>query len=144
METIMHTRTLLFTILALVVSLPLAFATRAAGCGPHHDDEGVICRGFLAAADHSGHGGHGASKAATTTENRIYTTTGVFENAEADGKATITHEPVPALGWPKMTMRFRPEAPALLEGLKKGDKVRLDFKPQMDGTPLILHIEPAQ
>jgi Cu(I)/Ag(I) efflux system membrane fusion protein len=115
----------MFTLLALVLSLPFVSVTRA--------------------ADHGGHGAHDAGKPAVKAEdNRIYTANGVFESAEADGKATITHDPVPALGWPKMTMRFRPESPALLEGLKKGDRVRLDFRPQADGTPLLLHIEPAQ
>jgi Cu(I)/Ag(I) efflux system protein CusF len=39
---------------------------------------------------------------------------------------TLRHEPIPALGWPSMTMAFRLNPPALLQGLKVGQKIGFD------------------
>ena len=40
------------------------------------------------------------------------------------GNLTLSHGPMPNLGMPGMTMGFRAGDPALLEGIKAGDKVR--------------------
>lgn len=40
---------------------------------------------------------------------------------------TLSHEPVPALQWPAMTMGFTVADPALTRGLKVGDQVRFAF-----------------
>jgi Cu(I)/Ag(I) efflux system protein CusF len=39
------------------------------------------------------------------------------------GKVTLHHGPVPALGWPAMTMQFTAE-PALLKSIKAGQTVK--------------------
>ncbi|MBO9708864.1 MAG: efflux RND transporter periplasmic adaptor subunit [Caulobacter sp.] len=52
-------------------------------------------------------------------------TTGRIEQVTQDG-VTLSHGPVPAIGWPPMTMTFRVD-PALLKGLKTGDQVRFGF-----------------
>jgi Cu(I)/Ag(I) efflux system protein CusF len=39
---------------------------------------------------------------------------------------TLKHEPIPALGWPSMTMPFRVTPPSLLDGLKVGQKIEFD------------------
>lgn len=50
------------------------------------------------------------------------------------GKLTIQHGPIPALGWPAMTMAFKANPPALLNGLKAGQKIGFDVKSTgMDG-----------
>jgi Cu(I)/Ag(I) efflux system protein CusF len=54
---------------------------------------------------------------------------GVGVITEIDAKeATVTlkHEPIPALGWPSMTMPFRANPPSLLDGLKVGQKIAFD------------------
>ena len=43
------------------------------------------------------------------------------------GRVTIKHGPIPAVGWPAMTMRFR-AAPALLHGAKSGQTVAFDVR----------------
>ncbi|MBW3618577.1 MAG: efflux RND transporter periplasmic adaptor subunit [Proteobacteria bacterium] len=40
---------------------------------------------------------------------------------------TLSHQPVPTLGWPAMTMAFRMDDPALARGLKAGDRVSFAF-----------------
>lgn len=45
------------------------------------------------------------------------------------GTVTLSHEPVPALQWPAMTMPFR-ISPALAKGLKVDQKVDFEFEAQ--------------
>lgn len=56
----------------------------------------------------------------------VHETTGRIENLGRDG-LTLSHEPVPALHWPAMTMLFRVDDPALLRGFKAGDRVVFSF-----------------
>jgi len=39
------------------------------------------------------------------------------------GTVTIKHGPIPTIGWPAMTMTFRASPPALLKGLRWGQRV---------------------
>ena len=72
------------------------------------------------------HGNHQPTSASKASQT--YTTTGKIDGVHpADKKVTIAHQPIAALGWPAMTMRFAVKDISLLNGLKKGDRVRLDF-----------------
>jgi Cu(I)/Ag(I) efflux system membrane fusion protein len=62
-------------------------------------------------------------------------TTGHIETLTGDS-VTISHQPVPAIGWPAMTMTFRVEKPSLLKGLKKGDHVSFAFDQPPSGPTL--------
>lgn len=44
------------------------------------------------------------------------------------GSVILKHEPIPALGWPKMTMQFKVKNKAQLDTLKKGDKVQFQLE----------------
>lgn len=57
---------------------------------------------------------------------RLLETTGRVEQLTASS-ITLSHEPVPAIGWPAMTMAFRLGNPAVAKGLKTGDRVRFAF-----------------
>lgn len=48
-------------------------------------------------------------------------------DARAD-TVTIRHGPIPAVGWPAMTMRFRATPPALLKGVRVGQAVGFDVR----------------
>lgn len=48
-----------------------------------------------------------------------------------DGVVTIRHGPIPEVGWPAMTMAFKANPPALLEGIAVGDQVHFELK--LDG-----------
>jgi len=53
-----------------------------------------------------------------------------------DGAITIQHEPIPALGWPAMTMTFQVANAAVLDGLSRGDHVR--FRLQTSGDQQVI------
>ena len=40
---------------------------------------------------------------------------------------TISHQPVPSIGWPAMTMNFHLSGLGLARGIKAGDQVRFAF-----------------
>ncbi len=63
----------------------------------------------------------------------------VTEINAAEAVVTLKHEPIPALGWPSMTMPFHLASPALLTGLKVGQKIAFDTK-EAEGLPEITAI----
>ncbi|HEY3949783.1 copper-binding protein [Phenylobacterium sp.] len=63
---------------------------------------------------------------ATTRPPRNAQGTGVVTAVDpAGGTVTLKHDPIPALGWPSMTMDFK-AAPALIAKLKVGEKIAFD------------------
>jgi len=56
----------------------------------------------------------------------LYETVGKIEQITANS-VTLSHEPVPAIGWPAMTMTFQLPDPKIARGLKAGDRVRFGF-----------------
>lgn len=74
------------------------------------------------AADHAAH--HPASGAATTAAKGAMSD-GEVRKVDLDAKKiTLRHGPIPNLDMPPMTMVFQVKDPALLQGIKTGDKVR--------------------
>lgn len=69
------------------------------------------------AADHRGH----------NTESKVVQGLGVVQyiNAETD-MVTLSHEPIPELNWPAMTMQFKVAGNAE-ETLEAGEKVRFEL-----------------
>ena len=65
-----------------------------------------------------------AAKPASTAA--LYETVGKIEQITATS-VTLSHEPVPAIGWPAMTMTFRLPDPKIARGLKTGDRVHFGF-----------------
>lgn len=56
----------------------------------------------------------------------LYETVGKIEQLTANS-VTLSHEPVPAIGWPAMTMTFQLPDPKVARRLKAGDRVRFGF-----------------
>lgn len=74
-----------------------------------------------------GHAAHHAVSAPPASEAG-YAGVGVVRKVDAaQGKVTLQHEPIDALGWPGMTMAFRVKDAKLLAGLEPGRKVRFAF-----------------
>jgi Cu(I)/Ag(I) efflux system membrane fusion protein len=67
-----------------------------------------------------------AAAAKAPSKPALYESVGRIEKIASDA-ITLSHEPVPALGWPAMTMTFRLGEPALALGFKTGDRVRFGF-----------------
>jgi Cu/Ag efflux protein CusF len=60
--------------------------------------------------------------------------TGVIQQIDkANGKVRMTHEPIDALGWPKLTMFFRLKDSALADRVKEGEKVRFSLEKSPSG-----------
>ncbi|MBI1397233.1 MAG: efflux RND transporter periplasmic adaptor subunit [Betaproteobacteria bacterium] len=59
----------------------------------------------------------------------------------ADGELTLTHEPIPSLKWPAMTMPFIAPAGVVPHGLKVGDRVKFSMKDTGDGEWELTHVE---
>ena len=65
------------------------------------------------------------SLSGTALAQNLPTVTGTVEKVDtAQGKITIDHGPIQNLNMEPMTMVFRAQDPALLKGLKAGDKVQ--------------------
>jgi Cu(I)/Ag(I) efflux system protein CusF len=59
----------------------------------------------------------------------VHKATGVVTKAEKE-KVTIKHDPVPSMNWPAMTMSFQVKDKALMQKLKKDQKVDFEFVQQ--------------
>src|SRR5487761_671226 len=67
------------------------------------------------------------SRAASAQKEKLGHTTGkVVQIDAARSRITIAHHPVPALGWPAMTMTFQATTHQL-KGIKAGDQVDFQF-----------------
>lgn len=64
-----------------------------------------------------------------------YETVGRIDRITKDA-ITLSHQPVPALSWPAMTMTFRVGTPALARGFKVGDRVRFGFDQAPEGPTI--------
>ncbi len=70
----------------------------------------------------------------------LYQTRGLIEELKGDS-ITLSHEPVPAIGWPAMTMTFKLKPATLAKGMKTGDHVAFGFTQTADG-PVIEKLQP--
>jgi len=71
-------------------------------------------------------------------------TQGVFEAYDpATGSVTLSHDAIPALHWPAMTMDFELAAPALAAGIAPGSAIRFEFRAGEPGEYIVTAIEPA-
>lgn len=61
----------------------------------------------------------------------------------AAGKVTLDHERIPNIDMEAMTMAYRVQSPALMAGLKPGDKVRFSAE-TIGGQTLVTRIQPAR
>ena len=64
----------------------------------------------------------------------VITGTAIVQGIDkANGKVKLTHDPIDALGWPKMTMFFRLKDRALADQVKEGDKVDFSLEKSASG-----------
>jgi Cu/Ag efflux protein CusF len=60
-----------------------------------------------------------------------------------DGTVSLSHGPVASLKWPAMTMEFKVANPSLLQALKPGAKVDVEFVERQPGEWVITSAAPA-
>ncbi|MEG1599011.1 cation efflux system protein CusF [Citrobacter sp.] len=67
----------------------------------------------------------------TAQQEQTISATGVIESIDTENKKiTIKHEPIPAVNWPAMTMRFTLVPETKADDIKSGDKVAFTFVQQ--------------
>ena len=90
--------------------------------------------------------GKAADDSAGKSRNGPVTGTGVVQGIDkANGKVKLTHDPIAALGWPRMTMFFRLKDGALAEKVKEGDAVAFSLEKSASGYVISgLEKSPAQ
>ncbi|MGC2855545.1 copper-binding protein [Novispirillum sp. DQ9] len=115
-------KTLFLALAALSVTVPAAVPAAWAQM-PHGSGHGT-----------SGHGSAGHAKAAA----EAIAGTGTVNAIDA-GKRTVnvTHAPIPAIGWPAMTMDFAVAQGVDLAPLKAGDAIAFTLSRGADGIYLI-------
>ena len=55
---------------------------------------------------------------------------------------TLTHGPIPSIGWGSMTMAFKPRSDGLPRNVAVGDRVQFEFVVPKDGEPTLTGISP--
>lgn len=74
----------------------------------------------------------------------VYTGRGRIEQVDAKtGELEMSHEPIPALKWPAMTMGFEVRDAKMLQGLKPGQSVDFDMVREGEGF-VVVAIRPAR
>ena len=74
-----------------------------------------------------------------------YMAVGIFNGADpAAGTVNISHPPVPAAGWPAMTMDFKLAEPGTVAGLEAGDRVDIHFTVESGMNATITRIAPIE
>ena len=102
--------------------------------------------------DHSGHGstqmdhsGHGSMKMEAPADVTEAEAKAKINTVDADaGMVNVTHDPVPALGWPAMTMDLPVTRRVDLSTVKPGSDVKIMLKKGRDNQFRIVEIAPAQ
>ncbi len=88
-----------------------------------------------------GQGGQAAQPAAA--QGVSHRAEGSVDGIDAkDGTVTLTHGPVDSLKWPGMTMDFKVANASLLQGLKPGAKVAVEFVERGQGEWVITSVKP--
>jgi len=104
-----------------------------------NEGEKVVASGQFLVDSEASLSGIAARPIASTTQTapgtQVYETTGRIETLDR-GSVTLSHQPVPALSWPAMTMTFRLTDPAIAHGFKPGDRVRFAFDQPSEGPTL--------
>ncbi|MDR2364976.1 MAG: copper-binding protein [Zoogloeaceae bacterium] len=75
------------------------------------------------------HGQHAPATAPVAPATVIASGEGIVKKIDAEKqRLVLAHDPIAQLKWPAMTMPFAVTDPALLQGLKVGDRIGFDLK----------------
>lgn len=84
-----------------------------------------------------------AEPMATSEIPTTHTTRGQIKAIDLTaGSITVTHEPIPALKWPAMTMDFSVPDKKALEQARTGQKIEFDFSDKGNGSFVVTAIRP--
>jgi Cu(I)/Ag(I) efflux system membrane fusion protein len=109
-------------------------------------DEVVVAANFLIDAESNLKAALAAfvEPQAATPPARVYEAVGAIDALDAAADTvSMTHEPIPALQWPAMTMDFGLASPEVAKGILPGQPVRFSFEDRGDGEFVITKMEKA-
>jgi len=98
---------------------------------------------------HAGHGGtpkpdNDAAKPVAAPKAAGHRAEGTVDEVDAKaGTVSLSHGPVASLKWPAMTMEFKVANPSLVQALKPGAKVEVEFVERQPGEWVITSAAPA-
>lgn len=99
----------------------------------------VVARAPLADAAQTAAGQRGVRQVADATR-----AAGVVNKIDAPGRRlNLTHEPIPAIGWPSMTMDFPVAASVDLTGLRPGARVTFTIEKGKNGMYEVQSVTPV-
>ena len=83
--------------------------------------------------------------AAQTAAGKVYKAKGLVNSVDIQaGKVNLSHEAIPSLHWPKMTMSFKVSDKQDLALLKPGQRVDFELSEKTPGQYVITKITPAK
>lgn len=87
-------------------------------------------------------GGDETARSERQTAAQIYHAEGVFEAYDAaGGTVTLSHQPIPELNWPEMTMDFELASPDMAAGILPGTAVHFEFSTGEPGEYVVTRIQ---
>ncbi|MBI5889094.1 MAG: efflux RND transporter periplasmic adaptor subunit [Nitrosomonadales bacterium] len=90
----------------------------------------------------SGLGGQTAPAQPTQQSQAVgHQVQGILEAINGDSTVSITHEPIPALKWPGMTMDFALTNSSLVEGIKPGSKISFEIVERGEGEWVVTRMQ---
>ncbi|SMH61555.1 copper-binding protein [Azospirillum agricola] len=104
-----------------------------------------LAAGLVSAAQAQMHNHGSAPAPVQTAAERSTSTTGTVNGVDARKRViNLTHGPIPALGWPAMTMAFGVAMSVDLGAVKPGDTVVFTVGKDARGTYLVDSMKPAR
>ncbi len=92
-----------------------------------------------------GHAGHGEMKAVEVKPGTEASGTGVLNSVDTSkGMVNLTHEPMPELGWPTMTMDLPVSKRVDLSAVKPGENIDFTLKLGRDKQYRVMEMTPAK
>ncbi|MCG7902879.1 MAG: copper-binding protein [Candidatus Thiodiazotropha lotti] len=104
---------------------------------------GLLIQAAAYGASHQGHNMHDHSMMGGDANQAMGS--GVLHQVDADKKmVNLTHQPIPTLNWPEMTMDLPVTKRVDLTRFKAGDQVHFTLKKGRDNHFRIISMEPHQ
>jgi Cu/Ag efflux protein CusF len=116
----------------------------AAQAAPATGIDAMTGTGAMAGMDHSAHGpAAGEMQMAHEGHGGAHGTGTVTAVDIAQRKIGMQHEPIPALGWPSMTMEFAVAPSVNLQAVQPGARIEFSLEKGPDGMYVIQSVQPA-
>ena len=78
------------------------------------------------------------------TVQRVHSGSGIVKHVDMkNSMVNLAHEAIPSINWPAMTMDFSVKDPAIMKGIKPGDKIKFELTETTKGEFIITQITPA-